>query len=161
VSLATTATVISNCGLAGVTADRITPHLPAAAAAVERRVGATVYAAVVAAAGAPYDADLKTAFTRAESLLAGAIVLRVALHQLNDGGMVTAQFAPDGSSSSLATARQREATAAAWESEAAQTLAPWECLLSDTDPLLSTRSCRAGRLVLTALGSGLQGADRA
>lgn len=165
-SLATASTVQTNCGFAAVSTARITPHLPAAAALVTERVGSTIYAAVVAAAGDGYDAALRTAFTRAESLLCGAILLRAVLQQASDGGIVAAQFSPDGASSSLATARQREAAAAAFEAEACATLAPWEAkhqaaLAAAGETTLPASVCRAGRLTLAAMGAGLQGADRA
>jgi hypothetical protein len=161
--LATAATVRTNTGLRAEVSDAlIGAHLPPAQERIVARIGATIYAAILAAAGGIYTATVKTAMTRAESLLAGAIVLRHFLHQAGPGGMVVSVFSGDGKESQLATAAQLSAKAAGWEQEAWLTIAPWEALnqnalVTGSSPLARpARTISAGPLTLTAVGRGLE-----
>jgi|GEM_PF-2768067 len=158
--LATAATVRTNTGLTAQVADAlIGAHLPAAEAAVLARIGSTIYAAITAAAGAPYTAAAKTALTRAESLLAGAIVLRSFLHNAGPLGMVTSVLSPTGEETQLASAGQKAAVASGWEAEAFLTLGPWEMLYQDalrdagSELVQPPHTRHVGRLTFTAVGS--------
>lgn len=157
--LANGTTVASNCGWkVEATTAVVTACLPAAEARVLDRIGATIYAAITAAAGAPYTAAAKTAVTRAESLIAGAIVLRNHLNQIGPNGMVGSVLAADGSEKRLATQAQLDAKAAGWEAEAYLVLAPWEALYQEAlrvagdERALPSGTFRAGRLTFSALG---------
>jgi len=160
--LATSANVYTYTGIPSGTADAlVTAHLATAEARVKERIGATIYTAITAAAGAPYTAAVKTAVTRAESLLCGALVLRGYLNQISKGGMVMSVITADGTESRLASQAQLEAKAAAWEADGLECLGPWETLyqeeLRDAGSELAqpAHTRRVGRLTFTAVGAGM------
>jgi hypothetical protein len=164
VSLANYTTVKSNCGFTNVANTALlTVHIPTATQRIVERIGQTIYDAIDGAAGDPYTAAAKTGLIRAESLIAGALVLRALLHQVNDGGVVQTQFGIEGQGTAMATAKELNSRAASLEALAYEILAPWEQmyrhdLIHDGSELSNTNVLHVGRLTLAGVKRGLESA---
>lgn len=154
-SLATANTVATYCSLGGVTnTTLVTSHIPTAVKRLEARLG-SVYTAV-ATPTSPYGANDKTALTRAESLLAGALILRAFLARPNDSGLAESTFSPDGAGTKQASQEALAARANNWEALAWEIVWPYEqaylaAVRAAGTPVLPASVIHVGRSTFTSV----------
>lgn len=156
-SLATYSSVQQYCGLSGVTnTTLITSHVKTAETRMRARLG-SIYTSV-ATPTSPYGPNDTTELMRAESLIAGAILLRSLLARPTDSGLVESTFSPDGAGANQVGLDGLAARAANWEALAWEIVWPYEAAYLDAtrdagDPVLPSNVIHVGRMTF-ASGSG-------
>ena len=153
----TEALVKTTCNLPNLGTGVITPHLPTAEIRARAYIGDTVYAALVAAAGAPYTSAAKDQLKLAEAFFAGSIALGLSNLSTEGTGVFGAVAGLDQPVPMIGEERLK-AMMGRYEALAYEALAPYWVLNRDAirdsadelDGLPDPQSIRAGRIVMRA-----------